>query len=433
MSQKWGFTMTCKFWLYNKSGLKLECGIDRNESLNKQPLVFIAGGFGSDAFTGSTQPPLADLFMRHGFAVFRMNFRGNGNSEGDLAFATIMAGLEDTQAAFDYIKTLDWPDSVALCGNSYGGGLAMHEAAERKQFDYKFLILLSPRTDTAWRYEDDKNIDLQDWARKEFITVHGQRRHYSLYSDSLNYHPWQVAGNIKIPTLIIHGDCDEVCPYDLSVKLHELIKTSELETLPGCGHQYKERLGEVVDIVGNWLNKQGIAAPELIDIFDESWNPTGEILERNEAERQGKWHKACHIWIVNPRGELLLQLRSPNKSSYPNMWDISAAGHVRAGETMIEGGIREMKEELGIDISGDQLIPITKRNSASNKHLHAVFLIKLDLPITAFTFSDREVAKVKYMPWREVAKMSREDMLVNSILPHKELETLFEYLEKHTF
>ena len=172
---------------------------------------------------------------------------------------------------------------------------------------------------------------------------------------------------------------------------------------------------------------------ELIDIFDRNWNPTGEILEKNEAERQGKWHRAAHIWIVNPRGELLLQLRGPDKKLYPNMWDISAAGHVRAGESVIEGGIREMREELGINITADQLIYITKSNSSNNNHLHTAFLTKLDLPIDAFVFNDQEVVQVKYVPWRELAKMTDKDMLANGILPHEELKPLFEYLEKNGF
>lgn len=175
------------------------------------------------------------------------------------------------------------------------------------------------------------------------------------------------------------------------------------------------------------------AEVELIDIFDEQWNPTGEILEKAEAERQCKWHRAAHIWIVNPRGELLLQLRSPTKKSHPNMWDISAAGHVQAGESIIQGGIREMHEELGINITPDQLIFISKNESPENQHLHTEFLINLDLPISAYTFNDHEVSAVKYVPWREIAKMSDDEKLANNILPHNGFTALFEYLENNGF
>jgi pimeloyl-ACP methyl ester carboxylesterase len=243
--------------LTTTDGLKLEARIDRDESRAIQPLVFIAGGFGSDAFDGSTQPILTNMFIRHGFAVMRINFRGNGNSDGDLARATITARLEDLNAALGYIRKLNWVEYVGLCGNSYGGGLVFHEVAEHPEHKYKFLILLSPRVDTKARYEDDNSIDLNDWRQRETIIVHGQERHYSLYSDTLKYHPWDVAKNITIPTLFVHSDTDEVCPYEYSVKMIEIIGNAELVTLKNCNHQYKERVGEVADIVSDWLNNKG--------------------------------------------------------------------------------------------------------------------------------------------------------------------------------
>ncbi len=255
---------TENFILTTSDGLKLEARIDHpSQNVSggkphaKTPLVFIAGGFGSDAFGGSTQPVLTDMFLHHGFAVMRMNFRGNGNSEGDLAHATITAGLDDLNAALDYIGKLDWVEYVGLCGNSYGGGLIFHSVAEHPEHKYKFLILLSPRVDTKARYEDDKDIDLDEWKQHETIIVHGQERHYSLYSDALKYRPWDIAKNIMIPTLFVHSDTDEVCPYEYSVKMTEIIGSAELVTLKNCKHQYKERVGEVADIVGDWLDNKG--------------------------------------------------------------------------------------------------------------------------------------------------------------------------------
>lgn len=53
---------------------------------------------------------------------------------------------------------------------------------------------------------------------------------------------------------------------------------------------------------------------------------------------------------MNDKKELLLQKRSATKKSHPNFWDISGAGHIRAGETVTEGAIRELKEELGVEV-----------------------------------------------------------------------------------
>ncbi|MDR1691516.1 MAG: alpha/beta hydrolase [Rickettsiales bacterium] len=245
------------FTLTNPSGLKLECQIDRDETKPQQPIVFIAGGFGSEALTGSTQPVLTEMFLKKGFSVMRMNFRGNGNSEGQLSHATISAGLEDLNTALDYIRALpSGGHDIGLCGDSYGAGLLFHEVAEHPEHKYKFLILLSARIDTKWRYETDASIDLKDWKEKEFIYFRGSPRHYCLYSDTLNYHPWEVAHNIAIPTLIVHGDKDETCPYEQAERAHKLINSSELVTLKDGKHAIKERIHEIAGIISDWLDSK---------------------------------------------------------------------------------------------------------------------------------------------------------------------------------
>ena len=94
---------------------------------------------------------------------------------------------------------------------------------------------------------------------------------------------------------------------------------------------------------------------EYFDVLDERGNKTGKIKKREDVHRDGDWHKSIHIWIVNDKNEVLLQKRSSNKDCYPNMWDISCAGHLTAGDTSISGALREIKEELGLDISLSQL------------------------------------------------------------------------------
>ena len=81
---------------------------------------------------------------------------------------------------------------------------------------------------------------------------------------------------------------------------------------------------------------------EYIDIFDENNNPTGEIKEKVQAHENGNFHRTAHIWIMNNKKELLLQKRSATKKSHPNCWDISGAGHIKAGETVLERAKREL-------------------------------------------------------------------------------------------
>lgn len=78
---------------------------------------------------------------------------------------------------------------------------------------------------------------------------------------------------------------------------------------------------------------------EYIDIFDENNNPIGEKKEKRKKKKQqahedGNFHRTAHVWIINDKNELLLQKRSASKKSHPNCWDISGAGHIRAGESV---------------------------------------------------------------------------------------------------
>ena len=97
-------------------------------------------------------------------------------------------------------------------------------------------------------------------------------------------------------------------------------------------------------------------ADELIDICDKNNNHINIQKMKSEAHKDGLWHRASHIWIYNSNGEILLQLRAKEKELYPDMWDISAAGHVSAGEEPIVSGLREVKEELGLKGQIDDFI-----------------------------------------------------------------------------
>ena len=100
-------------------------------------------------------------------------------------------------------------------------------------------------------------------------------------------------------------------------------------------------------------------AKEILDIVDDNGQPTGEVIDRVTAHREGILHRTSHVWLVrmkDSRLQVLLQKRSEEKDSYPGCYDISSAGHIPAGVDFVPSALRELKEELGVEVQAEDLV-----------------------------------------------------------------------------
>jgi 8-oxo-dGTP pyrophosphatase MutT (NUDIX family) len=77
---------------------------------------------------------------------------------------------------------------------------------------------------------------------------------------------------------------------------------------------------------------------------------------------------------------LLLQRRATTKDTWPGYLDVTAAGHLAAGEETLDG-LREVEEELGLRIESERLVPLGTRKveqeipGGCDRELHEVFLL----------------------------------------------------------
>jgi isopentenyldiphosphate isomerase len=132
---------------------------------------------------------------------------------------------------------------------------------------------------------------------------------------------------------------------------------------------------------------------ELLDVFDERGWHLG-TKRRADVHRDGDWHLAFHLWVVNADG-VLFQRRARDKDSWPGFLDASAAGHLIAGEA-IQDGLREADEELGAAYAFDDLeslgvhrVDDPERSGIVNRELQHVFAIRDDRPLEAWRDFDR--------------------------------------------
>ncbi|PRP83048.1 bromodomain and WD repeat-containing protein 1 [Planoprotostelium fungivorum] len=146
---------------------------------------------------------------------------------------------------------------------------------------------------------------------------------------------------------------------------------------------------------------------EHIDVCDEQGKKTGEVLPRKEIHRLGKWHRCVHVWLFKKSGQVLVQKRAAIKESWPNMWDISSAGHISAGDDSLTSAQRELEEELGVKKEAKDFhflftsqVQAVLRGGAylENEHVD-VYLVEMDegYKESFFTLQQSEVAAVKWM------------------------------------
>ncbi len=89
---------------------------------------------------------------------------------------------------------------------------------------------------------------------------------------------------------------------------------------------------------------------EIFDVVNERDEVIGQ-RPRREVHQLGLRHRAVHVLLFNSRGEVFLQKRSANKDTFPGAWDSSSSGHLTPGETYDDCAVREVREELGIELA----------------------------------------------------------------------------------
>lgn len=176
---------------------------------------------------------------------------------------------------------------------------------------------------------------------------------------------------------------------------------------------------------------------ELIDILNAEGKPSGKTCMKTFAHKNGTLHASVHIWIFDDKQNILIQQRASNKDVFPNLWDISVAGHISAGEQPLTSAIREIEEEIGITVSENQLLFIDtfrKKIKHSEKlidnELHYVYVCNLNFKLEDLKIQKEEVALVKAIPINTLIKCIENNSL--NFVPHGEkyFKLVFEAVKK---
>lgn len=142
---------------------------------------------------------------------------------------------------------------------------------------------------------------------------------------------------------------------------------------------------------------------ELWDLYDKARKPLGKTHIRGVPLDRGEYHLVVFAWTFNSRGQVLMTKRSPEKQSYPGLWE-HTGGSVQAGETSLRAIQRELQEETGICAEPEEL-QLAESYRRSNDFCDIYFL-KKDVSLEEIRLQPGETCDVKW-----VTRAQLEDMI----------------------
>ncbi|HWK90257.1 MAG TPA: isopentenyl-diphosphate Delta-isomerase [Longimicrobium sp.] len=87
---------------------------------------------------------------------------------------------------------------------------------------------------------------------------------------------------------------------------------------------------------------------ERVVLVDEDDRELG-VADKLDAHARGVLHRAFSVFVLNERGEVLLQRRAAGKYHSGGKWSNTCCGHPRPGEPVAAAARRRLNEEMGVD------------------------------------------------------------------------------------
>lgn len=145
---------------------------------------------------------------------------------------------------------------------------------------------------------------------------------------------------------------------------------------------------------------------EMLDIYDIDGRHVG-VRERAAVHQDGDWHRVFHCWVArrDDRGRdwLLFQRRGARKPTFPLYLAVTVGGHYRAGES-VEDGLRELREELGLELGFDELVPCGRYRIEArwrelvDREIADTFVYVSERPLASYPVMRPEVADLVAVP-----------------------------------
>ena len=149
---------------------------------------------------------------------------------------------------------------------------------------------------------------------------------------------------------------------------------------------------------------------EYWDVYDKKGKWKRRAIRKGERLKNDEYHNIVEGWILRDDGNFIIKRRALDKKSFAGMWYCSAGGSVISRETPKEGMVREFKEELGVDISEEELH--LKRIITEKNTIFYIFLVRKNISLDEIKLQEEEVMDVDLADPNKIRKMVEDKTFI---------------------
>lgn len=149
---------------------------------------------------------------------------------------------------------------------------------------------------------------------------------------------------------------------------------------------------------------------EVRDLYDINRKPTGETILKGEKAPNGKYIIVVLCIIQNSKGKFLIQKRSKQKNGKYG----STSGHLETGENSISGMVREIKEELSLDVQPSELELLFSGRNDKKQNFFDIYYLRKDCNINDLILQEDEVDYINWYSIDEIINFIRLGLFTTS-------------------
>lgn len=222
-------------------------------------IVFVHGFVGNKVGEHRLFVKAARYFSDRGYIVFRFDFGGCGESDGDYKEVTLSRQINELKKALDFVASSPYvdPENITVVGHSLGGAVSSLTVPSCQHIQK--LVLWSPVAEPYKNITDITGEKVVQEAIKNGVSdYHGFYLSGRFFKDLKNHHPLQSIQNYDGYLLVIHAENDEQVPKENGLKYyHAACQQKTIHLIKNSDHTFSSYTfeEELFSVTYAWLEQ----------------------------------------------------------------------------------------------------------------------------------------------------------------------------------